>query len=385
MRILYIAHTTDAEGSSAALMNIVRGMRGHDVELAVACPDGKGPMVAELRAMGVKLFIPASRFTGFYTYPQTRNPLVWLKRLLGTFVHQRSGRRYLMDAVQAFRPDIIHTNSSACTLGWEVARRCRIPHVWHVREYMDLDFGLTPIPTRSRQLERLHSPGNFNIAITQGIFRHFHLRAQDTCIYDGVIDASRTVGPSPLTAYPYFLFVGNVIRAKGVESLISQFLAFHASHPLHHLVLAGAYDREPALYAAMQQQVADAGLSDFVHFLGRRSDVYELMSGAVALVVPSRNEGFGFITAEAMYCHCLVIGRDTAGTREQFDKGLAETGGEIALRFSSDAELPRLMHSAITDDFSDMKRRAHDVVLRNYTLQANATKLYSFYKRTIHS
>lgn len=41
----------------------------------------------------------------------------------------------------------------------------------------------------------------------------------------------------------------------------------------------------------------------------------------MALIVPSPFEAFGLITAEAMFNKCLVIGRDTAGTKEQFDNG----------------------------------------------------------------
>ena len=45
-----------------------------------------------------------------------------------------------------------------------------------------------------------------------------------------------------------------------------------------------------------------------------------------------------------MYNHCLVIGRNTAGTKEQFDNGLDQTGEEIGLRFDSDLELKTLMY-----------------------------------------
>lgn len=59
-----------------------------------------------------------------------------------------------------------------------------------------------------------------------------------------------------------------------------------------------------------------------VVFLGMRKDIYSLMKDAMALIVPSYWEGFGFITTEAMFNGCLVIGRNTSGTKEQFDNGL---------------------------------------------------------------
>ena len=57
-------------------------------------------------------------------------------------------------------------------------------------------------------------------------------------------------------------------------------------------------------------------MCDNVKFLGIRKDIYSLMKNAMALVVSSPSEGFGFITVEAMLNGCLVIGRNTAGTKE---------------------------------------------------------------------
>ena len=57
------------------------------------------------------------------------------------------------------------------------------------------------------------------------------------------------------------------------------------------------------------------------------------------LIVPSIFEGFGFITAEGMANGCVVLGRNTAGTKEQFDNGVKMTGKEIGVRFIDDNEM----------------------------------------------
>ena len=61
MKVLYIAHTSDNEGSSVALINIAKGMQGRDIEFAVVCPDSKGALVASLHAMGLCPKIPIHR------------------------------------------------------------------------------------------------------------------------------------------------------------------------------------------------------------------------------------------------------------------------------------------------------------------------------------
>ena len=119
-----------------------------------------------------------------------------------------------------------------------------------------------------------------------------------------------------------------------------------------------------------------------IDFLGNRDDIYELMRGAEALVVPSRFEGFGFTTAEAMYNRCLVIGKDTAGTKEQFDNGLKMTGSEIGIRFNNVRELTDSLFMVQHADgsFEDMKDKAYKVVTRMYTVERYAEQIEKYYE-----
>ena len=107
------------------------------------------------------------------------------------------------------------------------------------------------------------------------------------------------------------------------------------------------------------------------------------MRGALALVVPSRFEGFGFITVEAMLNGCLVIGNNTAGTKEQFDIGKRQTGSEIGLRYDNAFELQVLMNRALEEDFREMKENARRVVLQNYTIEKNAEDILCLYKKIL--
>mgnify|MGYP004714438603 CR=1 FL=1 len=85
-----------------------------------------------------------------------------------------------------------------------------------------------------------------------------------------------------------------------------------------------------------------------VLFLGqcKQNKVYELMYNAAVFVVPSRNEGFGFITAEAMFNGTIVIGKNTGGTKEQMDNGKENTKSEIAFRYINLQNLTDLLFKA---------------------------------------
>ena len=125
------------------------------------------------------------------------------------------------------------------------------------------------------------------------------------------------------------------------------------------------------------------GIKDSVVFLGEITNVYEWMARARTLVVPSRFEGFGFITAEAMLNGCFVVGRNTAGTKEQFDKCLESTGMECGFRFMDEDGLYDGLLYAVEHDTSKQCRLAQSVVMENYSLEKHCAKVEDYYKRVL--
>ena len=109
------------------------------------------------------------------------------------------------------------------------------------------------------------------------------------------------------------------------------------------------------------------------------------MQKATAQIVASRFEGFGFITAEAMFNKCLVIGRNTAGTKEQFDNGVHITGNESGYRFNDIFELVQDMKMAVSKDHTSILEYAYRTVSTNYTSAIFGKKLLEFYDNIIEN
>ena len=139
--------------------------------------------------------------------------------------------------------------------------------------------------------------------------------------------------------------------------------------------------------ASIKQQAIDNKVDDRVRFLGYRSDVGELMSKAKSVIMSSPFEGFGFVTVEAMYNGAIVIGRDNAGTKEQFDNGLSFSGREIGLRYSTTNELIRLMIEVDTKGkayYRDMLISAQEVVCSHYGISHHNEQILNIYKNVIN-
>jgi len=383
MKILYIASSGKQGGASIALYNLIQGLcNTHD--LYIVFPN-KGAFSEDVEKLGVTCFYINTYSLSVYpsihnTFDYVKFPFRFVKKILfNTFAIKK-----LTKICNKVKPDIIHTNVGPLNIGFKVARKLRIKHIWHIREYQDLDFGMRFFPSKKNFFKKLHYDNNYSIAITKDVFRYWNLRKNiDTIIYDGVVaNESHTYISQKEKC---FLFVGRVEEAKGVLLLLKVFAKFTQVNTEYSLLIAGRGNGE--YYKRCLDFVKSNNLEDKVSFLGQRNDVYQLMERAKALIVPSRFEGFGFITTEAMYNHCLVIGKNTAGTKEQFDNGFIYKSSEIAFRFNTAEELLQLLHNTVDlqeEQYQEITKNAYETVMENYTIQKHIDTVKFFYNEIIY-
>lgn len=386
MKVLYIISSTATQGGSTkAFLSMVAGLKERGVDASVVCPDN-GPATEVLKTMGIRTYVAPYRT---HIYPPCRTlkekMLFFPKRLYHYRLNKRAEKR-LLTICRAERFDLIHTNVSVIDIGYNVAKKLHIPHIYHIREYQDLDFDMKIIPSKKRFIENLYT--GHSICITRNIQKHFELDEEHSkVIYDGV-------KPSDALRYSpdkgnYFLFVGRLQPSKGIEEVIHAYIAYHAqsTRPLQLLVaglpLTDDYRKK------LTGLVSAAGLDEEIRFLGVRNDVDDLMLHANAVIMASHSEGFGLVTVEAMYNGALVLARNCAGTHEQIVNGKEISGDEIALPWNTTEELTGLMTETGSDTNPDTYRkmieRSQYVVSHLYSTEKCVDETYRYYNHILLS
>lgn len=387
MNIAYILNATiPAGGATKAFLNMLNGLKAYNVHPFVVLPDAEG-IYADLKSMNIPTLVLTYRPSAYPLSQTLRQKVLFPFRLIARIVMNRWVGKALDTFLVGNKIDIVHSNTGVVRIGFDAAQRVGIPHIYHIREYGDLDFGIRYFPNRDAYLRQLKMPNNYSICITKDIQRHQQLSGTNTSrvIYDGVFPAMDTM---PVGAgKDYFLFAGRIEPAKGLDQLLQAYWHYveRVDSPLP-LKVAGAGNGSP-YYQQQLCYVNEHGLANQVEFLGECKDIALMMLHARALVIPSRNEGFGFCMPEAMQQGCLCIGRNTGGTKEQLDNALQIMDEEIALRYETTEQLTELLievgcHSA--EHYAAYTKRAFTVVNQLYAKDVHAKKVYEFYKDILY-
>jgi glycosyltransferase involved in cell wall biosynthesis len=147
------------------------------------------------------------------------------------------------------------------------------------------------------------------------------------------------------------LFAGTVSLRKGVPYLLYAFANF--PHPKKRLRLAGPI--EPEMEALLRSRFDMAN----VEVLGPlpQEELARWMSRSHVLVLPSVEDGFGLVMAQAMACGAVVIASEHTGGSDLFTDGVE--GFVIPIR-SQDAISERLTQLA---DDPDLRQRMSEAAL----------------------
>ena len=121
--------------------------------------------------------------------------------------------------------------------------------------------------------------------------------------------------PSPLPAGPpIFLFLGRLLRDKGIAEYVDAARLVRARHPDAIFRIAGWFDPNPE---SLTQQELDAVVADgTIHYLGAADDIRPHLAAAHVLVLPSYREGTPRSVLEAMSMNRAVITTNAPGCRD---------------------------------------------------------------------
>ena len=383
MTVLYVLISTDPySGSTKSFMILLKGVLKAGINVIVVSPDNKGiyPILCD---MGVKVFIVPSKGNTWTGTRSLKHKLLFVPRQLGRLVVNFIAHRKMIAIFKDVTIDIIHSNSTVTDLGRHLATIRHIPHIYHIREYGDKDFGLRYFPSNKSFHRYLNTTNVYTVCITKDIQNHhgLHDNPNSKVIYNGIIE-ELSEGNINREGRDCFLYAGRIEQTKGLLELVKAYCRYASQflEPLPLIVAGEVFDFK---YKQEIDDFIDTNkLNKHIYFIGKCSDMQTLYRRAKAIVIPSKYEGFGRCMPEAMSNGCIVIGHNTGGTKEQFDNGLSLTGMEIGFRYDNKDNLVNAIinvHNADDSVLDPIRHSAFEVVCKLYSYDEYVNNVLSFY------
>jgi glycosyltransferase involved in cell wall biosynthesis len=379
IKVLYILNRAIMGGATISFLNMIEGLAAYGVEPIVVIPrnDHHGEeLLRYLQEHHITFYQTTLTATSLH---KPTSILHFLRICLsGLLMYLRKVSSYfeLQKIVRKEKPDIIHTNVGIIREGLTVARKAGIPHILHIREYQNKDFGWMFVPSR-KSYERFVRRSDAIITITDDLRSYFHLQGMPKAktIYNGIYPKDSTILNHE--KQPYFLCACRIVPGKGYEDVIEAFSRFYEHHPEYELRIAGQGDS--AYLNRLKKMIDKKTCKDNIRFLGHVSNVRPLMAEATALLVASRSEGFGRMTAEACFNGCLVIGRNTAGTKEI----LSVTGGFLFDDLQTMVNNMEKVCHLSADEYLLIAEAAQEKAKELYSIESNTEQIYQVYNQLI--
>ena len=340
-RLLLLTHYSTCLGANNSMLNLILGLQRLGYVCHVVLPQA-GPFSDKLAEQQIPhSFIPF--------YPNTYRP--WHPSRFRVRSYDAHNRQTALAALatlrEAYPYDWVYSNSSVFNMGALLAAHFDLPHLWHVRELAALFYGYAFYPSKAAvraQLQAAHQLICISKTVEQYLQSYFEATLPTAVLFDAIHHkdpAAATPIPKqqPLTA-PKLLTVGSLHPNKQHHVAIRAVAALRQQFPDIQLSIAGT--GRPLYYWRLKLLIARLGLQRQVHLLGHVNDMPALYQAHDLVIMPSRGEGLGRVTLEAMLHQRLVIGYNHSGTAELLEHN------ERGLLYDDDAGLVAAIQQACT-------------------------------------
>ena len=356
MRILLIITRAELGGGQTHVADLLRGLLD-SFELHLAIGE-TGYLTSIAEALGVSVHI----------LPSLVQPLDPRQ--------DAAALRQCLRLIRNIRPDLVHAHTSkAGFIGRAAAKWAGVPsvftaHTWCFAEGTSLKWKLVGTPLEraaGRWCGRIINVSDANRMLA--LNKRIGPLGTHVTIHNGIADDTQRARPAKGTP-PRILMLARFAAQKAQSLLVE---AVSGIQKPFELVFVG----DGPARAAVERQVAAAGLSERVQFLGQRLDVPELLASAHIFALFTHWEGFPISILEAMRAGLPSVVSDVGGVREAIDEScgrIVPAGNVPAFREA----LEKLLGSP--DLRACLGSAARSRYERNYTVDVMLEKTAAVYR-----
>ena len=322
MKILFVTHYGGFYGANKSLLTLMLLLRErYGVQPIVLLPS-MGPMCERLKEESISYKV----FHYYWWVNYNRGIFQWLLNKRKQLVNlTRVGG--LCNLFKDNSIDLIYSNSICVNVGFFIAKRLGVPHIWQARESL-VQYSLSLSLPLSKRIWA--SPVNRKYLLISDYMMSYYkpiLPAERMArVYNGVNLplGTRRMKENCIGKRLQIVSVGVLCEQKNQMELLKAQAVLLKRGIEVDVWLIGTEKQDYAV--KLHNYVKKEGMENLVHFVGHTDDVFELLQRMNLGVVSAHDEAFGRVTVEYMLMRMPVVVSRSGANAELIEPGIT---GEI--------------------------------------------------------
>jgi glycosyltransferase involved in cell wall biosynthesis len=317
--IIFAIGSLEIGGAEKQLLELISHIHGPRYKCHVFTFQSEGALLDSIKCLGVPVYVGRLHRGDLSKAPWKILPAQWR----------------LLRVIRGINFNIIHSFLPLVTfMGALAGRACRVPFVVTSRRalgtHQERYKVLRPLDLMANRLS--HRVTVNSKAVWKDVVRRDHIDPRKLILIYNAVDPTpyesarlgreqirQTLGLKP--EEKAVIVIANLIPYKGHSDLLSAMALALREVQGMRLLLVG---EDRGIRCHLERQASDLGIFQAVRFLGRRSDIPDLLAAGDLSVLASHEEGFSNVILESMAAGLPVVATDVGGNGEAIVDG--ETG-----------------------------------------------------------
>lgn len=388
MNVLFITDPNIIGGATKSLVELVHTLTEEYNVNIVVCTSKKSELNKKLDVLRIKNIVDG-HIAVMEVPPNNKSIIRHYCRHVAKFFYFKIktylAYKSIISQININDIDIIHTNSARNDIGCLLSKKHRIPHIMHIREFGEEDFGCWYL--RINYFKYINKYVDRFIAISNAVKDSWTKKGIDkekiTVIYNGV-DAKKIKESSSqektVTDILQLVMTGGICHPKGQYQVIEAIalLPERIRKKVYFDMFGWADDN---YIDNLLTRAKDLEINTQIRWLGTIDDVGSVLANYDVGLTCSKAEGFGRITAEYMHAGLGIIVSNTGANSELIEDHV----NGLIYQYNNVKDLSLKIEEYYNDRqlLASCGKKAKEIAAKKYTREENAKNVKKVYDTLI--
>lgn len=368
-KVLFISNSDDKYGSSKSLMALISKISTQKrIEPILVTPVFNN-LNMECNKRNIKNYV--IKYQNIVHRDNDSKIVTFFRRIIYSITN-RIAKRKIVDICLKEKVSLVYTNTSVIGIGKNVADSIGVPHIQHLREFLDKDFNLTFF---NKNYVKKNSKNNKYVAISKVISQSWVDKGIDErnieVIYNGVATGTFNF-IKPVNDKLKVAFVGSITPNKGQLEFLEAITILKKTYREKIEVDIWGTGEE-GFVKELKDFCNNNNIDNTVQFKGYSNSIAENLVDYDIGIVASKSEGFGRVTVEYMMNGVCVIASDAGANIELIRDGI----NGLLYEQGNPNDLALVIQNVVdnSDLITEIRERAYKNALKKYSIDVNTKKI----------